>query len=52
VLIREVVMKGDTLLCCRCAATRLVYRALHSHEAMMVRAIASVAVMGIRSFLN
>lgn len=51
-LIREVAMKSDTLMCCRCAATRLGYSALHSREAMMVRAIASVAVMGIRSFLN
>jgi hypothetical protein len=45
-------MKKDMLISFKCAATKLVFGALLSREAFVVRAIASVAVMGIRSFLN
>jgi hypothetical protein len=45
-------MNKNIIVSCRCAATRLVFGALHSREAFVVRALASVAIMGIRSFLN
>jgi hypothetical protein len=36
-------MKRDLIVSCRCAATKLVFGALLSREAIVVRAIASVA---------
>jgi hypothetical protein len=45
-------MKNDILISCRCAATLLVFGALLSRESFAIRAIASAAAIGIRSFLN
>jgi hypothetical protein len=45
-------MNRDMLDNCRCAAATIVFGVLFAKEGFAVRAVASAAVMGIRSLLN